>query len=808
MILSTFLRPALLAVSLIALAGCDSAEERAEKHYQNALSLLESGDVDRAFVEFRNVFALNDGHRDARTTYAEAARAQGNISEAYVNYLRVVEQFPDDHQSRLALAQMAILNQNWDEAERHGAALIEAQAEVEGIDVADLALQFRQSVLDEDRPRMREITQQAEQLLKQDPEDRILLRILIEGYRTDGRFEDALKTVDQAIALSPTDSGLYRAKSQLLHGFGENDALEAHLRDTIAQFPADETSKRLLLRLLSEEGKFDEAESFIRAEIEKSETPENEHVGLITYLGRTKGADAATAEVEAAIASYENNRIFRALKAGMMFDQGQRDDAVSLMQELLDGADASDENNRYRVTLAKMLQSTDNVVGARQLVEQVLANDATQVDALKMSATWLIEADDTDQAVNVLRTALDQEPEDSEAMTIMARAYQRAGNMQLAQDLLSLAVEASRNAPNESLRFARLLIDQERYRPAEEVLINSLRRAPGHFALLQELGQLYLKSEDWARAQQVVETLRRNEDEASQNAAQNLQVQILARKNGRESAIEFLEGITGGETGNLSASIALIRARLAEGNAEEALEIAKQLRADNPDDPRTELILGSAQFASRDFEAAENTFRNNFDASKTHTAALQLMRVLMAQGRSEDARNSLDDALQQLPGNPNLLWAKASFLEQSNDIDGAIGIYEELYAQNSNSLVVANNLASLLATYRDDDESLERAFTVARRLRGTEVPALQDTYGWILYRRGEFEEAKTYLEPSAARLENDPIVQFHLAKVYQSLGQDQDAAEYFKRAVDVADKDDPRSQIAEAREMLAKSGSE
>ena len=97
---------------------------------------------------------------------------------------------------------------------------------------------------------------------------------------------------------------------------------------------------------------------------------------------------------------------------------------------------------------------------------------------------------------------------------------------------------------------------------------------------------------------------------------------------------------------------------------------------------------------------------------------------------------------------------------------------------------------------------------MARRLRGTEVPALQDTYGWILYRRGEFEEAKTYLEPSAARLENDPIVQFHLAKVYQSLGQDQDAAEYFKRAVDVADKDDPRSQIAEAREMLAKSESE
>ena len=57
------LAPLLLAV---ALAGCDSATDRAETHYQRALAYLEEGDSERASVEFRNVFRLNPDHAEAR----------------------------------------------------------------------------------------------------------------------------------------------------------------------------------------------------------------------------------------------------------------------------------------------------------------------------------------------------------------------------------------------------------------------------------------------------------------------------------------------------------------------------------------------------------------------------------------------------------------------------------------------------------------------------------------------------------------------------------------------------------------------
>ena len=111
-------------------------------------------------------------------------------------------------------------------------------------------------------------------------------------------------------------------------------------------------------------------------------------------------------------------------------------------------------------------------------------------------------------------------------------------------------------------------------------------------------------------------------------------------------------------------------------------------------------------------------------------------------------------------------------------------------------------LTILLATYKDDEESLTRAYAIARRLRGVEVPAFQDTYGWIAYRRGLLDEAVQHLEPGAAGLPNDPLAQFHLGMTYAALERPDEAIEALKRALELAPADDERPQFAEARKKL------
>ncbi len=181
---------------------------------------------------------------------------------------------------------------------------------------------------------------------------------------------------------------------------------------------------------------------------------------------------------------------------------------------------------------------------------------------------------------------------------------------------------------------------------------------------------------------------------------------------------------------------------------------------------------------------------------------LEMARLKIRQGDPEGGRAVVAEGLEAVPGEANLLWAQASYMEADGDLDGAIGIYEELYARDSNSVVIANYLASLLSTTRDDQESLDRAWTIARRFSDADIPALQDTYGWIAHKRGDSETALSYLEPAAEGLPGDALVQYHLGQVYLTLARPRDALEQFRKTIQVAGPGDQRPQIADARTQV------
>ena len=117
--------------------------------------------------------------------------------------------------------------------------------------------------------------------------------------------------------------------------------------------------------------------------------------------------------------------------------------------------------------------------------------------------------------------------------------------------------------------------------------------------------------------------------------------------------------------------------------------------------------------------------------------------------------------------------------------------------------MIANNLASLIASNRTDAESLERAYAIARRLRGSSVPQFQDTYGWILHRRGDSLQALTLLAPAAAALPDNALVQFHLAETEHALERWSEARASYARALAAAEAGSPLPQATEARARIA-----
>ncbi|MEL7345751.1 MAG: tetratricopeptide repeat protein, partial [Pseudomonadota bacterium] len=467
---------------------------------------------------------------------------------------------------------------------------------------------------------------------------------------------------------------------------------------------------------------------------------------------------------------------------------GKREEAILVLETLVADAEPSDNRRRVQVLLARFLTSTGNEVGARAIVEDVLTQDPSMVQALEMRASWLIEEDRADEAISALRQALDQEPEDVSAMTLMAQAHARNGNRALAGELLALAATTSNFAPDEALRYASFLSADEKFIQAEEMLLNALRAAPRNTDVLTQLGQVYVNLQDWGRAEQVATSLRRSTDPAVVAAADTLQLRILNGRQGAEQAMQFLEELAQADDGSaISANVALIRARAAQGEFESASRLVSQLIAENPEILALAVLDAAVDAAAGDIPSAEQKYAAILERQPlAQDVWLQLLRLQTRTGRIPEAEATLEKALAAIPGAPNLLWAKASLLEREGNRVGALEVYEELYERNTSSPIVANNLASLMTQLDQSAETVDRAYSVARRLRGSDVPAFQDTYGWISYLRGDYEEALSHLEGAAAGLANDPVVQMHLGLTLVALDRPEEARAQLEKAVDLA----------------------
>ncbi len=799
-----FFRIFVVMVAMAGLAGCDTAEERAEKHFQKSLELLESGDVDRALVELRNVFNLNGKHLGARETYARTVLAQGNIREAFGQYLRLVEQYPENANGRRALAELSVKIQNWEEAKRHGTKAMELSPDDPRVQVVGAALAYRDALLAEDETARRDALKSAYALQKILPDNEINQGIIIDALVREGDNTGALAEIDLALKNRPDEMQLYRLRLGILNQLGDKDAIEAQLVDMIARFPEDDTTKATLIRYYMSQRDLDKAEALLRTQIEPGKQDDSARITLVQFLSRARSTDAAIAELETFITEGTNTDRFRSLRAALNFEAGRQDIAISELDDILTTAEESEQTRDIKVIQARFLIATGNEVGARKLVEEILAADPSMVEALKLRANWLIESDQADEAINVLRTALDQNPDDADIMTLMARAHQRNGSHELAGELLSLAVEASNNAPDESLRYARYLLADESFLPAESMLVKALRLSPNNPDILIQLGTVYLALEDWPRAGQVEKNLRDIGTPETIAEADQLQVRLLAAQSREEDALKFLEKLAEETEGALGAQVSVVRAQLLRGDLQAARDYLNKLLAETPDQQVLRYLDAALSNVEGDKEGAQSKYRALLaENDKLERIWIELIRSHLSNGDRDGAIATLTEALEVLPAGRDLLWMKASMLEQQEDFEGAIAIYEDLYAQNTSTRIVANNLASLLATVRDDPESLDRAYSVARRLRGAEFPPYQDTYGWIAFRRGNYEEALEHLEPAAEGLPNDPLVQYHLAKTYLALGRDADALTQFEVALTAAG-DNPAPEFEEARQEVAR----
>ncbi len=119
---------------------------------------------------------------------------------------------------------------------------------------------------------------------------------------------------------------------------------------------------------------------------------------------------------------------------------------------------------------------------------------------------------------------------------------------------------------------------------------------------------------------------------------------------------------------------------------------------------------------------------------------------------------------------------------KSDKKNQAFEYFEELLLLDPDNIGIMNNYSYYLSL---ENLNLDRAKELSFKTIKTEPdnPVYLDTYGWILFVMGDYEEAHIYLQ-KAVKNSNDADVLFHYAEVLFKLGNMVDARIYYIKAKD------------------------
>lgn len=178
---------------------------------------------------------------------------------------------------------------------------------------------------------------------------------------------------------------------------------------------------------------------------------------------------------------------------------------------------------------------------------------------------------------------------------------------------------------------------------------------------------------------------------------------------------------------NASARFELIKMAWEKQDSKEMIRLAKPAQQYNPDEWAFSYFLGVGYFLNDDIEECIDALQ---------TAAVNVDESQQKQ-LAEDMYALLGDALYKVNRN-----------------DEAFHAYENCLRLNPDNIMCLNNYAYYLSEINRD---LDRAATMSLKTVKEEPnnSTYLDTYAWILYLQGRYEEAKIYIDMAVKNLEED-----------------------------------------------------
>ncbi len=758
----------------VGISACSSREQRAQAYYERGKGYLEQKDYVKARIELRNALQLKDDLLPAWKAMAQIDEQEQNIAGLASDLRRIVEIDATDLDATTKLARLSLLGNALDQGLKLANAAAELDPKSADVKALKAAILFR---LKDPEGAM----QTAQQALAIDPGNAGANAILAGVRFSQGDSDGALKALNNVSKDHAEDLGVVSLKINVLTQRGELGQAEALLRRLIELNPKVPQFRTQLIQFYLTNKRPDDAVNELRSVVKANPDDVNAELQLVGLLASVKGANDARAELTARIGAGGNVFPYQIALAKFDYAQGRPADTIKRLEQLIASPGSAENGVTARTALAEIYLSRNEAAAAEPLIAEILKTDSHNTNALRFRAGVALDRGKTDDAIADLRTALNYQPRSPELLASLAIAYERSGAIELADKSFFDATKASNYNPVIGLSYLTFLRRRGMGSQAEGLINELANRNQSNVPVLATLAQIKLEKQDWAGAHAVADAIKKLDGKS--DVASQIDAAAFSGQGKVNDSLAVLQSAYQANPNAVRPMVDLVSIYVRSGQIPQAESFIRSVLKDNPNNAEALVLLGYIQTVKKAPAEAEQSFKTAI-AKKPNDAAgyRALAELYMRDGKRDTAMDVVREGLKNQPGNFALQLLQAGLLETKKDYDGAIAQYEAMLKDTPSSLVVANNLASLLTDHRADKSSLERADALAAVLKNSQLPQFKDTLGWIRYQRQDYRSALPLLEDAAKALPNVAMVRYHLGMAYLSTGQEDKAGEQFKQA--------------------------
>lgn len=781
---------ALAAVFLLT-AACENPEERAAGHIATAEKLLEEGNIVKADLEARNALQIEPRNADARFLLARIAESRGDFSDMAANLRAAIELQPDFLDARVRLGTIYVL----------GGALELAQqqlAEAQRIASDDVLVKILDARVLAAMGNLDAASRQLRAVLEEDSANAQALGLLANILAATD-LQAAIALVDQGIPVIEDNRALRLLRIQLLEASGDEAAAESAYKALISDYPDQVAYVYQLARVYAAAGRQDDVEQLLQELIRNRPDDMQAKLALVQFVGGTRGPEASIELLQEFLAGSPDAHELR-LVLGQIFQAGDRPaEAVSEFETVIRRAGNEDVALSAKSRLAAIRLGAGETESGEKLVEEVLAMDAQNSEALLLRGAINFDADQLRAAVSDLRSLLRTDPDNLRAQLLLARTHAKAGDDLLAKDAYRRVLELRPGLSTATLELVRLLLKDGDLAGAERLLTAQLAATPDDVTSVRALVAVLLNRQRYDDAERQASALAARPGQAA--AGEFLLGGIYQQRQQPDKAIDAFRRSLDAQPAAREPLQGYVGTLLQQGRVNEARDYLEVLTREQPENLFARTLLGQVLAGSGELTAAAQIFETTLSEDQSWLPAYTALAGL--QGADRGAQIDIyKRGLEAVPGSQELALLLGTAYERNGQIDDAIAAYENALQANPDMQAVANNLAALLADYRQDRASFQRALELSQGFAASGNPAFLDTLGWVYYRLGDYARAEPLLQEAVSLAGQVPVLRYHLGMNYYALGKNKLAIEELAAAT----RDDAGSYPGreEAAEVLGK----